>query len=109
MREIKPLCKIGDKFYRIIKDKIVETTIIDIYQPALGHYVYTDDLKYNSNSFTRNFPERYFKTREMAEEMLNLREDYAIAKEEYERIKDEKFGAIKDLVNINREQMIKED
>ena len=70
----KPMCKIGDKFYRIVKGKIKLGTIIRAEKMPLGHYVYEDDLTYTEASFNRNFSKKYFKDKQLAEEKIRVEE-----------------------------------
>lgn len=86
-------CQTGDKFYRIIKDRIVPVQIIRVTHHELGHYTYEDDLKgiHTGSSFGGSL----FKTKEECEEELrrrqNVREKRRLMKE-YERELNEKLG-----------------
>ena len=89
-------CQTGDKFYRIIKDKIVPVQIMRVTHHELGHYTYEDDLKgiHTGSAFGGSL----FKTQEECEEELrrrqNVREKRRLMKE-YESELNEKLN-IKD-------------
>ena len=86
-------CQTGDKFYRIIKDKIIPVQIIRVTHHKLGHYTYEDDLK--GIHIGSAFGGSLFRTQEECEEELrrrqNVREKRKLMKE-YERELNEKFG-----------------
>ena len=106
LREKRPICNVGDTFYRIIKNNIIKVKIVDIEQMKLGHYVYRDNLNYNSHAFTRNITDRYFKHKELAEEVLQQQKEYAQLKEEYEQLKKEKWENIKNLKRLNKIEIL---
>lgn len=89
-------CQIGDKFYRIIKDRIVPIQIMRVTHHELGHYTYEDDL--NCTHTGRAFDSSLFRTKEECEEELrrrqNVKEKRRLMKE-YERELNEKLN-IKD-------------
>ena len=92
--EYKKLCEIGDKMYRITKRGVVNIVIKDIMQ--YPHCVYKDDL--GNTYFNRNFNKTFFKTKEEAENELQLRKNIAKKREllkEYEIQLNDKLG-IKD-------------
>lgn len=86
-------CQTGDKFYRIIKDRIVPVQIIRVTHHKLGHYTYEDDLKgiHTGSAFGGSL----FRTKEECEEELhrrqNVKEKRRLMKE-YERELNEKLG-----------------
>ena len=109
MKKNKPLCKVGDEFYRIIKGNIVKCKITRAEQMPLGHYVYEDNFKYNSTTLGRGFHNKYFKDKKIAKQMLETKEEYAKIKEQYEDLIREKLDIINLLKEVNREQITKEE
>ena len=66
------LCNVGDKFYRIYKNQVLECEIIRVEKMPLGHYVYQDNIG-STTVFNRNFSRIYFKDKRLAENLVKLR------------------------------------
>ena len=73
----KPVCKVGDVYYRVIKGLILEVVITKVEQMKLGHYVYKDNT--GRTYFNRNFGNYIFKTREEAEKSLKRKAQEVIS------------------------------
>ena len=98
MSEEKPLCNVGDKFYRIFKDKVVPITMYKVEQMKLGHYVYQDDFKpYSTFAFKSNFCNRYFKDKELAQKVVEIRAKMSALRSEL------------DIENYNLRMLIEEN
>ena len=86
-------CQVGDKFYRIMKNRIVPIQIMRVTHHELGHYTYEDDLNYTHRGSA--FGSSLFRTKEECEEELrrrqNIREKRKLMKE-YETELNRKFG-----------------
>lgn len=83
MNNKKPLCNKGDKFYRIFKNRVIEVTIERVEQMPLGHYIYQDDFRpYSTVALHRTFCKRYFKDKELAEKVVELKTKISALREE---------------------------
>ena len=81
--EEKPICNKGDEFYRIFKNNVVKVTITKVEQMKLGHYIYQDDFKpYSTFALKSSFCKRYFKDKELAEKVVELRTKTTALREE---------------------------
>lgn len=86
-------CRVGDEFYRIIKDDIIPVQITRVIHHNLGHYTYEDNLKhiYSGTSFDNSL----FRTKEDCREELcrrhNIKKKRKLMKE-YEKELNEKLN-----------------
>ena len=94
-------CQTGDKFYRIIKDKIVPVQIMRVTHHELGHYTYEDDLKgiHTGSAFGGSL----FKTQEECEEELRRRQNVR----EKRRLMKEHESELNEKLNIKDHYIIK--
>lgn len=104
MIEQKPLCKVGDKFYRIVKGEIKLGIIIRAERMPLGHYVYGDDIKGTEISFNRNFFKKYFKDKELAEEKIRIESTISEIRQTLKEYQEQ----LEDIIAENEKQ-IKEE
>ena len=100
----KPMCKIGDKFYRIVKGEVKLATIIRAEKMLLGHYVYGDDIKYTEAVFNRNFAKTYFKDKELAEEKIRIKSTISEIKETLKEYQEQ----LEDIIAENEKQIMEE-
>lgn len=98
----KKICNVGDKFYRVFKGQLVETEITSIEKMPLGHYVYKDNLNYNSTAFSENILTRYYIDKEIGQEILELQAERENLKEQIEEIN----AKISELKELNKKQIL---
>ena len=82
----KPICKVGDTFYRIIKEEVVAVKITKVEKMTLGHYVYKDNT--GRTYFKRNFEDYIFKSKKSAEEYMNRKKLISKKKELLKKYED---------------------
>lgn len=105
MSEEKQICNIGDKFYRIFKDKVIPITIFKVEKMKLGHYVYQDDFKpYSTSAFKSNFCNRYFKDKKLAQKVVEIRTKISALRNELDM---ENYN-LKMLIEENEKQILEE-
>lgn len=99
----KKICEVGAEFYRLYKNQIVITHIIRAEQMPLGHWVYADDFNpYSTSAFKRNFCNRYFKDKNIAEQVCEIKERISALRDE---IKQENIN-LNELLEENRRQIL---